>query len=343
MMSARARRLALGGLLALGLLYFVLKDLQLRSLLAALRSANPLYLAAVVAATLVTYAVRAWRWGGLLSPLARVPFIDLFSATWVGFMSGLVIPRAGEIVRPYLVARRHAVETSAAFASIIIERLIDLITVVALFALYLYVLPAPRAQAHGAVLGLLKAGAAGAAAVSLCVLGVLILFHVKAEQALGLAERLLARLPRRLAAPVARALRSFSQGLAVLRAPASHLLGIMGQSFVVWLSIAAAVYFNNRAFGLDLPFHAAFLIIGFLTVGVAIPTPGMVGGFHAAYLVALTQVYAVDKETAAAAGIAAHALSNLPVLILGLAYLGREGLTVRTMAEVADQEERRSP
>lgn len=343
MMSARARRLVLGGLLALGLLYFVLKDLQLRSLLAALRSANPLYLAAVVAATLVTYAVRAWRWGGLLSPLARVPFLDLFSATWVGFMSGLVIPRAGEIVRPYLVARRHAVETSAAFASIIIERLIDLITVVALFALYLYVLPVPKAQTQGAVLGLLRAAAVAAAAAALGVLAVLILFHVKAEAAIELAERLLARLPRRLAAPVAQALRSFSQGLAVLRAPASHLLGIMAQSLVVWLSIAATIYFNNRAFGLHLPFHSAFLIIGFLTVGVAIPTPGMVGGFHAAYLLALTQVYAVDKETAAAAGIAAHALSNLPVLILGLAFLGREGLTVRRMAEMADQEERRSP
>lgn len=343
MMSARARRLALGGVLALGLLYFVLKDLQLRALLNALRSANPFYLALVVVATLLTYAARAWRWGALLSPLARVPFLDLFSATWVGFMSGLVIPRAGEIVRPYLVARRHGVDTSSAFASIIIERLIDLITVVALFALYLYVLPVPRSQTQGAVVGLLKAGAAGAAALSAGVLVVLILIHAKAEKVLGFAERLMAWLPRRLAAPMALAMRSFSQGLAVLRAPASHLLMIMGQSLVVWLSIAATVHFNNRAFGLDLPYHGAFLIIGFLTVGVAIPTPGMVGGFHAAYLVALVQVYGVDKETAAAAGITAHALSNLPVLILGLAFLGREGLTVRKMAEVADQEERRSP
>ncbi len=342
MMSTRTQRLALGALLALGLLYFVLRDLQVRALWVALGSADPLFLSAVLAATLVTYAARAWRWGGLLSPLARVPYLDLFSATWVGFMSGLVIPRAGEIVRPFLVARRHPVETSAAFASIIIERLVDLITVVALFALYLYVLPVPRSQTKGAVLTLLQAGAVGAGAIALGVLGVLILFHVKAEQALGLAERALRWLPDRLAAPVAHALWSFSQGLAVLRAPAEHLLGILAQSLLVWLSIAATVYFNNRAFGLDLPFHAAFLIIGFLTVGVAIPTPGMVGGFHAAYLVALTQVYGVDKETAAAAGIAAHALSNLPVLILGLAFLGREGLTVRSMAEVADREERRS-
>ena len=44
--------------------------------------------------------LRAWRWGDLLLPLGRVPYPDLFSATMVGFASGLLIPRAGELLRP---------------------------------------------------------------------------------------------------------------------------------------------------------------------------------------------------------------------------------------------------
>ena len=79
----------------------------------------------------LTYLIRAWRWGFLLAPLARVPLLRLFSITNVGFAAGLVIPRAGEVVRPYLVARHHGLKTSAAFASIILERLFDLITVLA--------------------------------------------------------------------------------------------------------------------------------------------------------------------------------------------------------------------
>ena len=63
-----------------------------------------------------------------------------------------------------------------------------------------------------------------------------------------------------------------------------------------------------------LPFHATFLLIAFLVVGVAIPTPGMVGGFHAFYLLALSEVFGVPRATAAAAAVAAHALSNLPIL-----------------------------
>src|SRR4051812_49922516 len=114
-----------------------------RALGAAFRTANHLYLAGVVAITVVTYFLRAWRWGNLLAPLARVPLRDLFPATAVGFMTALLVPRAGEVVRPYLISRRYPIRTSAGFASIILERLLDLITVLTLFALYLYVLPPP--------------------------------------------------------------------------------------------------------------------------------------------------------------------------------------------------------
>jgi uncharacterized membrane protein YbhN (UPF0104 family) len=112
---------------------------------------------------------------------------------------------------------------------------------------------------------------------------------------------------------------------------------IFGQSILVWLSIDLSIWANNRAFGLDLPFHTSFLMVAFLTVGVAAPTPGAVGGFHEFYLLALTQAFGVDKHTAAAAGIACHALTNLPVLVLGLALLGREGLTMGKVADMAEQ------
>jgi len=63
----------------------------------------------------------------------------------------------------------------------------------------------------------------------------------------------------------------------------------------------------------------------------------MVGGFHAFYLLALHEVYGVDRATAAAAGITAHAFANLPVLVLGLALLGREGLSLGRVARVTEE------
>jgi uncharacterized protein (TIRG00374 family) len=335
--AGRNRRLVIGAVLGLALLALFLRGVDARALAQAFKAADPLLLAGVALATVLTYLARSWRWGYLLSPVVRVPFGRLFSATAVGFMTGLVIPRAGEVVRPYLVARRHPISTVAAFASIILERLLDLITVIFLFGLYLYALPAPAAQVKGPLLDTLEAGGALAALGAVFVLALLAALHLRAPAALAFAERLLRPFPPRLARPVLDALRSFAQGLAVLEASPAHLLVIAGQSLLVWLPIALGLYWNNLAFGLDLPFHATFLLLAALTVGVAVPTPGMVGGFHAAYLLALTEAFGVDRQTAAAAGIASHALTNVPVLLLGLVFLGREGLSMGKVAQMSER------
>lgn len=338
-MSVRARRLAVSVALGAGLLYFFFRGMDWRAVGAAFARADGLYMTGVVLTTVLVYALRAWRWGYLLQPLARVPFPRLFSTTLLGFASGLVVPRAGEVLRPYLVARHHALRTSAAFASIILERLADLITVLLLFGFYLYVLPLPAAQQKGPLLGVLKAAGAMAGLGALVVLALLVAFHLSADRVMGLLDRLLFRLPRRLADPVSRGLRAFAEGLAVLQAPARHLLAIAGQSVLLWGAIALGIHWTNRAFGLDLPYHSTFLMIGFLTVGVAVPTPGMVGGFHVAYLEALTQAFGVDRATAGAAGIACHALTNLPVLALGIFFLWREGLTFGRVARMTEEGE----
>jgi uncharacterized protein (TIRG00374 family) len=265
-----------------------------------------------------------------------VPFDRLLQVTVVGFMSGLFIPRASEIVRPYLVTRSHGIKTTAGFATVVLERVVDLITVLALFFLYLYVLPLPAEQRLGP-LSILKTAGLGAAALAGTALVVLGAFHFQAERAMRIIDRVLAWLPSRIGSPLGQMARSFSDGLLVLQAPMPHLLWIGVQSVVLWLTIALSVYSASQAFGLALPFRSAFLILGFLTVGVAIPTPGMVGGFHQAYRIALTEGFGVDPSVAAAAGLTLHAVTNLPVLIVGLLWLSREGLTLGKVQEITDE------
>ena len=335
--SPRTRRLLLGMVLGVGLLAVFFRNLDARAILAAFRDADPWYVSGVVAVTIATYLARAWRWGYLLRPLARVPLLRLFSITNVGFATGLVVPRAGEVVRPYLVARHYGLSTSAAFASIILERLFDLIVVLALFASYLYVFPAPAAQQAGALDGALQTGGALAGLGAAGALATLCWLTWKREGALAFFDRVFARLPRKVGGALSRALHSFTLGLGVLRASPGHLAAIVAQSVLVWLLIALGLHWNNRAFGLELPFRSAFLMLGFLTVGVAVPTPGMVGGFHLAYQVALTSVFGVSETTAVAAALSSHALTNLPVLVLGLVFLGREGLSWGGVARLAEE------
>jgi uncharacterized protein (TIRG00374 family) len=326
--------------LAAVLLYLFLRGVDWPSLREAFSRARPAWLAAVVLASVATYAIRAWRWGRLLRPLTASTFRPLFSATLVGFLSGFVVPRAGEVLRPYLVARRYGVKMSAAFASIIIERLLDLVTVAALFAAYLFLLAGPELVRPGVqqrVVWLKAAGGlAGLGAVAL--LGLLLLFHLYAERTLALVEPWLAWLPARLAALVARLLASFAEGLAVLQASAREWAILWAQSLLLWLCIAAGFHAANLAFSLTLAPAASFLLLAFLTVGVSAPTPGFVGGFHGAYRLALSEVFGVEASLAAAVGIAAHAFTSLPVLVLGTWFLGAEGLSLRAAATMAGSE-----
>jgi glycosyltransferase 2 family protein len=329
-------QLSIGGLVAVALLVVLLRGQNWHELGSAFTQAKPLYLVGLVAATVLAYLVRSWRWGYLYRPLAPVPLRDLLSATYVGFMSALLVPRSGEVLRPYLISRRHPVSASAGFATIILERLIDLITVLLLFAAYLYILPLPEAQKRGGFLDGVKWTGLATAAVAFTALAVLVAFHVMGEKAFVVADRLLGWLPQRVAAPFKSLLRSFHEGLGVLTAPVSLIAVIAGQSVLLWLTIALGFYWNNRAFGIVLPFHSTFLLLAFLTVGVAIPTPGSVGGFHYAYKLAMTQAFVgVSDSAAVAAGLTGHALGNLPVLIIGLICLGREGLTMGRVTELA--------
>ena len=338
-MSGQRVRLLVGAVLALALLAFFFRGVDWSALGTAIREARLLPLLGLVVCTLGVYSLRAWRLGDLLRPLGRVSFADLFSATMVGFASGMLIPRAQEIVRPWLISRRHPIPTSAGFAAVILERLLDLITVLVLFALYLFVLPAPAAQIEGPAIASARWSGVVTTAGAAAVLVFLVAMHANPERAASFVEKLLSFAPRGLAQACGRLLRSFSEGLAVLRAPLSHL-GLIGlQSLAIWLLIAVGFYHNHAAFGINQPFHANFQLIAFLVVGVAIPTPGMVGGFHAFYMLALADVFGVPRATAAAAAVAAHALSNLPVLVLGLLLLGREGLSLAKVAGVTRQQE----
>jgi hypothetical protein len=66
----------------------------------------------------------------------------------------------------------------------------------------------------------------------------------------------------------------------------------------------------------------------------------MVGGFHAFFVWAMTEAFGVARDTSLAAGLVAHALSNLPVLLLGLVFLGQEGLTLGKVAAMTEADQR---
>ena len=103
-------------------------------------------------------------------------------------------------------------------------------------------------------------------------------------------------------------------------------------SLALWLVIFWQVELCLRAFGVTLPFRAAYLLITLSVIGMAVPTPGGVGGFHAMLQIGLTGFFAVDHNLAAGIAIAYHAICFFPITVIGLVCMPLFGLSLRPVA-----------
>jgi uncharacterized membrane protein YbhN (UPF0104 family) len=325
-------------LLTIGLLAFAFRHTDFAGVWSETRRADRGLLGLAVVVTGLTYGMRAWRWQSLLAPIGRTRFMNAFTTTVIGFAASALLPaRAGEVLRPYLLARRERLNPASAFATIVLERLLDLATVLLLFSAFVFTARPGVISGDPGQLTRVKLGGALAAAAALGGLGVLFALAGHPERLGRAALRVERVLPARLARLVAGLVETFARGLAAMRDPV-RLITTLALSFPMWMSIAAGIWLTSRAFHITFPYAASFLVTTILVVGVAAPTPGAIGGFHLAYQFAVTTFFGANADRAAGAAIVLHAISFVPVTLLGIVFMMREGLTLtgaRRMAEDA--------
>jgi uncharacterized protein (TIRG00374 family) len=323
--------------LAAALVALFLYHVDLRGVVAAIVHAKYQWLALSLATMFANLAIRALRWQYLLEPLGRVSFRSSFRATAVGFAATGVLPaRAGEVIRPYFLARHERMSVTGAFATIILERLLDIATVLVLLASYVFGFGREMGQSNPSIFLALKWSGALAGAASLVALVVLFMMAGDPARLRQTFERLEQVLPSALAGLIARIAEKFATGLGAIRRP-GRLLGALVWSFPLWLSIALGIWAAAKAFDIAVPFTGSFLMIALLVVGVAVPTPGAIGGFHEAFRIGATMFYGASDADAVAAAIVLHLFSIGPAVFLGLLFAAQEGLNVSGMRRLADQ------
>jgi uncharacterized protein (TIRG00374 family) len=333
-MPSRLRTALVLGLTAALLAYF-LRGVDLRAVWAETRHADARLLALAVCIVLMTYGLRAFRWQYLLAPIGPTRFSTAFQTTVIGFAASFLLPaRVGEVLRPYLLAKREQLPPTAAFATIILERLLDMVTVLLLFGVFVLAVDPSTLSGDPALYTRVKLGGILAAGGSVAGLVVFFVLAGHPERLGRLTLRIERVLPAKLARTVAGLVETFAQGLAVMRQPGRLLVSLL-LSFPLWLSIAAGIWITSAAFHMTFGFLGSFLVMTLLVVGVAMPTPGQVGGFHAMYRIAVVTFFGVPETTAVGAAIVLHAVSFVPVTILGLIFMAREGLTFGRMREMA--------
>ena len=327
-------RTALVSLLAAGLLVWFLRHANLADVWQQVQRARWDLLGLALGIVVSTYWARAIRWRYLLSPIGVTRFRTVFRTTVIGFAAlGLLPARAGDVLRPYLLSRQEGLSLSSTFATIVIERVLDLIAVLTLLALYLAV-AADMSSMSPALLRsvVLSASTAGLLAVFLAMVLWVVAAHP--ERIGGLVQTADRVLPHAVAKRLAKVARSFSGGLAAARRP-RELVAAVVWSFAIWILHASEVWVATLAFGMVMPFAGSFLLQGLLVIGVAVPTPGGVGSFHEAYRFGMTTFFKASNANAIAAAIVVHAISFVPVIVLGLVFMAQDGLSLGRLKQLA--------
>jgi hypothetical protein len=328
-------RTALILVLAAALVGWFVRQADLTEVWREIRSARADLLVAALVSMIGNMAIRAARWQYLLRPLGATRFSNAFRTTTIGFAVSFLLPaRAGEFVRPYLMARREQLSATGAFATIVLERVLDLITVLLMFGSFVVLFDPGVASLSPGAYRSIKVGGALVAATALVSLGALIVFAGNPERLAVVALKVERVLPARAAQDASRIVRRFGEGLAIAREP-SRLLMALVMSLPLWLSIAFGIWAVCHAFAIDVPFTGSFLILALLVVGVAVPTPGAIGGFHEAFRIGATTFFGAPNDRAVGAGLALHALSFVPVTILGLFFTTQDGLSLLRMGRLA--------
>ncbi|MFQ5893060.1 MAG: lysylphosphatidylglycerol synthase transmembrane domain-containing protein [Nitrospinota bacterium] len=326
------------GLLISGvLLVLIVWTIDVRASVRALTQVDFRWLASAFVVLGVSLGLRAWRWRYLLAPVKLISTHRLFSAMMIGFMGNMLLPaRIGEFIRAYVVGKTQRVSASASLATVVLERVLDGFTLLAVLLITVLVLRFPaeseRLTRHIQTAGWLAFG------LYLGVLVVCVFLRLYRAPTRRWLLAALFFLPAKGRERVAHMLDAFVEGLEVIRR-GWHLVPILGLSAVAWSAQAVSNWLVLLAFNLNLSLGAAFFLVAVQVFGVMIPSsPGFIGTYHAASILALA-AYGVGREVALSVSIVMHLLFFVPVTVTGFAYLWVENLTFREMTHVPKEME----
>ena len=326
-------RTALVSLLAIALFAWFLSSANLGDVWDQVRQVRVDMLVGAFVCVGLTFWIRALRWQYLLRPIGPTRFRTAFRTTVIGFAALSVLPaRAGDILRPYLLARQEGLSVPATFATVVMERVLDFVAVLALLAVYVWGV-SDAASLPARFRGPIEISAAVGALVAALLMGLMWILATHPERIGALVAAAARVLPRRLGDRLGALAHTFSTGFAAAREPRMLVIAVLW-SFPLWLVLSTEAWLVTRAFGIAMPFTGSFLLQAMLVIGVAVPTPGAVGSFHEAYRIGVTTFFGARNDAAVAAAIVTHAVSFIPVMVVGLIFMAQDGLSMGRLQDM---------
>jgi glycosyltransferase 2 family protein len=309
---------------------------------AQLHRINKIHVLHGIALIYLGYLMRAVRWKLFLRPVRpKARIVDLISPTLIGFAGLALLGRAGEFIRPYLIARRTDLPVSSQFAVWAVERIFDLGAFALLVVLAIFLPSALLSIPHPEYYPVLQKAGFGLTALFLGLTVGAIIIKRKGDGVATWVERRFAHLPSQFGHKLAQKVREFGMGLNTIHGPWS-MLWLSAVSVGMWYVIALAYQEVTHSYGaasLDIPVSQLLILMGASMAGSMLQLPAVGGGSQMATIATLSSVFDVPPELAASCGILLWLVTFAAVIPLGLILSHHERLSLRKLSEESHRAE----
>ena len=322
--------------------FFHFGDFSGAKLLHAVRDANLFLLALSVLAIYGCYAPRSLRWEVFQRNLGPSHFWNIYKLTLAGFSAVFLFGRAGEPIRPLLLARKEKLPVADMFGIYVLERLFDTASaaVIAAIGLFLYQSHAQEGQTSSALQTAAKT--TGSVLFAGVAVAIAVLVYLRLHGTALLERRLKTIIAlHSWKAKFARIILGFARGVQTIRTWGQLVLAVL-YSTAHWFLVLLVYLWVSHSFGGALgaiSLSDALLVMAFTLVGSAVQVPGVGGGSQAGSIIAYTAIFGVEREPAVAAAIVLWLVSFAMCSVVGVPLLIHEGWSLGQLREIARHED----
>lgn len=319
---------------------------------------NLLYIGLGVVVIYFDYYLRALRWKILLRPVIQTRSSRLLAPTMVGFTAVALLGRAGEFIRPFLIARKENLNMASQLAVWVVERIFDMGAFALIMAInILWAAPRLR-ELPGFSNGASKTVAgveisafrifqlsgfallAGVALVSWFALRV----RKNPEGAARTCRRLFSGISPRLGDAAYHRVHKFGEGLNTIH-DVKSFLQVSAISLVLWGTIGATYVAVTHAYseiGPDMMPSGAFLLTAGSVAGGLLQLPVVGGGSQLATIAILKNIFGFDPEVSTSCGIMLWLVTFMSVIPAGLIMAHFERISLTKIEKESLEEEEKA-
>ena len=299
-------------------LYFAFAGVDFGEVLNLVSQASVMWIVIFSVFTLLGHYVRTIRWKVILhsiKPDAKMK--NLFGALMIGYGVNCVTPKLGEVTRAIMIGKYENLSRSSMFGTVIVERVIDIITLGASVVISAFIWSESLYEAFPWLEASLYISA-----ISLVFVLVLIYLSVKfKERFYGYLLKLLGKVSTKLADRLGYIFEMLIQGFTTLKGTRNYILTFV-TTVVMILIYAATSYFGFFMLHMesitDITFAMGWIVMSISSIGVVIPTPGSTGSYHALAKNTLVLLFAFGETISAAYAFLTHIISYILFIVVAL-------------------------